>query len=196
MTYCLLRQDARADHWAAISLEGADPDALSAGRLVEAVETPIRITLSSWGSTPSDFLEYPWFVVSTAMRRVLDAAGVDNIQFLEAVLRVDDSELTHVGDYWVGNVVGLVSCINRDKSPIEPDAPVSGSLRAFHVDFAESHRFLLFRLAEDNRLIVISERLRTALQAADLHGLLFQDTVTYEGRQLSTESDTPDTEEP
>ena len=187
--YRLLRQDARLDCWTVMQVEGIDLDALRAGAIMPDVEEPVRVTLSAWGRRHSDLLEQPCLVVSSVTRAALSDAGVDNVEYFPATLRM---EITGdvFPDYWVANVVGTVSCVDRDASAFEPvgDGP-QGALRAFEVDPARTQGLLLFRLAEDRRLVLVHERVATALLAAGLQGLLLQDTRAYDGYPASTDPD-------
>jgi hypothetical protein len=52
---------------------------------------------------------------------------------------------------------------------------------------AQAYGLSPFRLAEDPRLVVVSGRIRSALEAANLRGLLFQSTQSYDGYEASAE---------
>ncbi|MDB4985293.1 MAG: hypothetical protein JWN04_471 [Myxococcaceae bacterium] len=74
--------------------------------------------------------------------------------------------------------------MDRDASTFEPGARPDGELRSFQIDPARAYGLRLFRLAEDPRLVVVSQRVRTALEAGALRGLAFQATEDYDGYPL------------
>ena len=157
MRYSLLRQDAHPDWWHTVVVEGVSLDALRAGLPVEAPSTPVRVTISALGSEPVDFLELPCPIVSDAMRRALERAGVDNVEYFAAHIESEYGEGAAVAtDYWVANVVGTVACaaalpvVARATSETA-DAPARGPSPGFIVDSTRAHGFGLFRLAGDRR---------------------------------------------
>lgn len=193
-SYSLLRQDARPDHWRAMYIEGIAQWDLIAGIPIETAEDPVRVTLSPEGRLRSDFLERPCPVVSDAMRRVLDRCGVDNVQYFRAELQMEYSDEIWQG-FWVANVIGAVACVDSDRSTFVRSGGTL-ELQGFLVDPAKAHGLSVFRLGEDKRVIVIDERIRHALQAASLSGLLIQETQTYNGYPVNTAEAEPDAEEP
>jgi hypothetical protein len=165
---------------------GVDCDALKTGRPVLDIEEPVRITLSAYGTQPSDCLELPCLVVSSAMRAALESTGADNIEYFKAELQLEYSEQVMRG-YWVANVIGLVACVDPLESNCEGDSVGDGSrLLDFQIDPTQVYGLSLFRLAEDNQLVVISARIKAALQAARLQGLVFQETAEYNGYPVDT----------
>lgn len=186
MPYRLLRQDFREENWSALYVEGIDLDALRLGRPMADLTAPVNVMLSAAGEEPSDFLEVPCIVVSNAMRGALERAGVDNIQYFAAELRVDWSSRVLHG-FWVGNVIGIVSCVDRRVSSFESRGEGElGDLLNFTIDPALTYGLSLFRLAEDRQLVVVSPRVQAALRAAKLRGLILQDSETYDGNLART----------
>lgn len=110
MRHFLLRQDQLPDAWEAMFVEGISLQALRVGLPTRLPATLPRVTLSPAGRAPSDFLESPCPIVSDAMRAVLDAAGVDNVEYIRADVDFAYSDGTVVGSCWLANVVGAVSC--------------------------------------------------------------------------------------
>lgn len=193
MSYRLLRQDARLDQWKTMFVEGISLGALGVGGPIDEPADPVRVTLSAWGREPSDFLERPCVVVSDAMRRALERAGVDNVQYFRADVRMEFSDEI-VENHWVANVIGAVSCLDVGSPGFDPRA-VSDLARGFWVDPLKACGFELFRLAEDRRLIVIGDRVEGTLRAAQLRGIVFQDTESYTGAPVSTAPVDPEQED-
>jgi hypothetical protein len=178
MSYFLLRQDSHEDYWSLMYIDGLRFYTLVTGTPVEAPAEPLHLTLGAWGREPCDFLELPCPAVSGAMRRVLDRVGVDNVQYFEAGVTME-----HCGDplpnYWLANIVGTVACV-------EDYDPESGTLdQGFRIDPTLARGAMMFRLAEDPRLIIVCERVADALRAADLRGVVLQDTQSFTGRRVS-----------
>lgn len=184
MSYCILRQDARRDYWAGLGLHGVAANQRLRGGLLEQVELPVQVQLSVAGTLRSDLVELPSLVVSPAMRNVFERVGLDNIQYFPAQLKADFAENVVEG-YWFAHVIGLVSCVDRQTATYESDDP-SGALQGFQVDDRRCYDLSMFRLAEDPRIVLIHTRVRAALEAARLHGLLFQETTSYTGYRVSS----------
>ena len=197
--YLLLRRDAREDLWEAASVDGVAFDALRAGLPMDPPPAPAQVAVTPHGAAPSDFIELPCLLVSTAMRRALDAVGVDNVEYFPAHLRWqygDDD--TVLAEYWVANVVGAVACAAPLSAPATHavplpavaarDATVAARVRtrAFRIDPDRARGFDLFRLAEDRRLLVVSQRVAKALRDAGLTGVVLQAPETYTGLPVST----------
>lgn len=185
MRHFLLRQDAREDHWQAVFTHDVSLDDVRAGLPMDAPGRPARLTIASAAGVPSDFIEFPCPFVSDAMRRALDGAGVDNVQYFPALVDAQYVEGEVVAEYWVANVVGTVACAQ----PLPPPAGLAAGEAppsTFRVDPARARGFDLFRLAENRRLLVVSERVADALRSAGLRGLVLQRPEEYTGRQVST----------
>lgn len=179
--HVLLRQDAARGYWRASFVEDVSLDALRAGVPMDAPPGPVAVTVSALSTVPSDFIELPCLLVSPALRRALDGAGVDNVQYFPAQLRMEYAEEV-VAEYWAANVVGAVACAVAydDALPPEP-APPLGPAPPFRIDPARARGLDLFRLAEDRQLLVVSARVAEAIRAAGLRGLVLQDPAQYNG---------------
>jgi hypothetical protein len=114
------------------------------------------------------------------MRRVFDNAGVDNVQWVRAELEVDITKSVYQ-DYYIMNVVGKLACVDTQASDLESDDDGRVTvLRGFRLDPERTYGLSLFRVAEDPRVIAVSERLQRALGAAGLDGVILQDPGTYD----------------
>lgn len=183
--YSLLRQDPSPDYWKVMAVHGmGPPDAMQTGALLPVkFKEPMRVSIASSGTVYRDFMELPCPIVSDTMRRVLEKARIDNIDYIAARLEMEFYDEPMDG-YWLCNVLGRVSCVDREASSFEPGARPGGALRSFQIDPMRAHGLSLFRLAEDPRLVVVSQRVRAALEAVTLRGLVFQDTQDYDGYPL------------
>lgn len=121
------------------------------------------------------------WLVSTRLREALEAARVDNIDYYAA--RIVDASTGRVHDnYWAANIVGLVSCMDRQKSvfdslPVSPD--LVQSIDELHLDHTKIHGEKIFRLKEYFPLILVDEAVKQTLSAARLRGVLLVPAEGY-----------------
>jgi hypothetical protein len=188
--YCLLRQDCRFESYSAMHIYGVQPESVTRGTLAREVEPRLLITMSAYGTHRSDILEAPCLVLSRAAQQALDNAGVENISYYPCELRLEYSEQT-IGGYSIANVLGLVSCVDPQQSCWEGGEPGNGRLLNFEIDTKRALGLAMFRLAEEPSLVVVSARVRRALEAAQLRGLVFQSTSSYDGYPIDSSRSTP-----
>ena len=173
------------DVFAARAGDEVDFSAFLTGAKVKDSPKEVRIELGLESETPSDFLESPYFIVSDRMRAALTSFGVDNIDYIPAVLVRPDIKREYRG-YWLGNVVGLVSCVDPAKSKYDQLSGSKKILRGFVVNESATQGLPLFRLKENRLLVLISLRLKEHLQSQGLQGLYFQETLKYDRKPAST----------
>ena len=89
-----------------------------------------------------------------------------------------------VNDFWLGQVLDVIHCINPDRSQFTK--PKRGRLRAFEVDTDAAGEQLLFRLGEDSALVIVHDSIRSKLERANLKGLFFQASKSYNGKPASS----------
>jgi hypothetical protein len=154
-----------------------------------AVDEPVLVRISASPEPTSDFMERPFTVVSERMRAALDRTGVDNVQFIEARVQREWSEQVETG-YWLMNVVGVVSCVDRLASGLDCDDDVPlVDIPRLVIDRSRTLGFDIFRLAEDIRMIVVSPRVQAALVSAGLRGVLIQDPALYAGGRATSRAE-------
>ena len=171
------------DTWGVSSCpDTLDPIDLLVGVGLAPGVMPVDIGLSdASGEARPDIVISLVPLFSIRLRRVLDRAGVDNIQYIEAQLRhpggyvVDDQ-------YFVANVLGRVRAVDRGTSHFgEPTGAIPGDLLDFTIDPSAARDLRLFRLDESPILIVIDEPLKLALESAGLVGLELLPTTAWTG---------------
>lgn len=156
------------------------------GRLVEPPPAlPLVYTLAAdRPGTPRHLYEEHFVpVMSGALRRALEGAGVDNLQCFPALLR-DPLDGSEIADYWAFNVVGLVACADMARSSLmgTNDSGMGDiDFDALVIDEAKAGDRPLFRLAESVSAIVVSERVRAAVEAAGIPGMVFYGPGTWSG---------------
>jgi uncharacterized protein DUF1629 len=121
------------------------------------------------------------WVISTKFREALEAARVDNIDYYPA--KITDASSGRVHDnYWAANIVGLVSCMDRQKSKyasraVSPD--LVRNIDELHLDYSKIHGEKIFRLKEYFRLILVDETVKQAITDAQLRGVLLVPAEGY-----------------
>lgn len=122
---------------------------------------------------PIPFAFYPEnALMSRSLVATLEAAGVDNLQTVPAVV-VNGETGEENQDYVVANIVGLVSCANLAESDTEALADVY----YFHnliIDPASVGDLLMFRLAESQMEVIVHERVAAAIRAGEFTGIQLQ----------------------
>lgn len=114
---------------------------------------------------------------------VLRAAGVDNIEYFDAVLRDPDNGREHA-DYKAYNIVGLVACADMSASKLmdtnESDL-LDVDFESLVIDESRTGGALLFRLAENVSAIVVHEQVKQAIEASGIPGFVFYGPGEWSG---------------
>ncbi len=132
--------------------------------------TPIICTLNpERGDILRDvyLIDIPLF--SNKFLSVIESFGIDNIQKYNAVLKTADGK--SISGYSAINIVGLVECVNFDESEFIPGSePPLMRFKRLVLDSSKAKNFDFFRLGEHSLHIIISEKLKNALDEANLVG--------------------------
>jgi hypothetical protein len=141
-------------------------------------EPPARVNFVMTREERGDLGDYvptslPGLLISKRFRRELESAGVDNIQYIDAVIEDQVSRAIH-DDYFVANVVGVIDCIDASKSKLTmrvapPDA--IRDIEELHIDEARAQGALLFRLGRWSPLVLVHESVQRKLVYAGLRGV-------------------------
>lgn len=124
---------------------------------------------------------------SDRLRRVLESSGVNNIQYFNAVVRNAASNESY--NYYAANVVGLVSCVDREQSAYIPSFGsdfLIGGFQRLVIDESKIKYEGLFRLAEYSLIALVSEDVKTAIMQAELGGILFASPEEWNGLSTTT----------
>jgi hypothetical protein len=186
MTYRLLRQDAHPNCCIPCHANGFPIASLNTGMLVEVPSEPVLVRVTNWGAELPDFMERPFVVMSARMRDALDRAGVDNVQYIPALVQMERSRQVQPG-FWLANILGSLMCVDNVASELD-DGPLQ-QRDSFVVDPIKTYGLGLFRLAEDTRMLLAAPRVQNALHRAQLRGVLFQDTAHYRGGRAVSASE-------
>lgn len=121
-------------------------------------------------------------LLSDRMRAALEGCGVDNIDYYPASVR--DTKSGERRTYHAANVIGLVECVDRACSKFIPFDETSILIDSFDrlvLNEAKIDSFKLFRAAEHCLLLLADGSVKTRLEAAGLHGLLFIEPEQWDG---------------
>jgi hypothetical protein len=124
--------------------------------------------------------DYLWttlrgLTISERFKKTLDAAGVDNVDYYP--VRVVNAVTGAIrSDYYVANVIGLIDCLDRDKSGIvsDPDAP--GLITDIEQIILKADKIkgtLFFRLQDVSGVVIAHPRVKNAVTKAKLTGVIF-----------------------
>ena len=135
---------------------------------------PIRAEIDPKSGTdlPDAFLVGVPFL-SEKLLGALERAGVGNVATFNAEL-VDPRTGTVHRHYKATNIIGAVSCADLERSEFVPgiDPPMM-EFRHLVIDAQRARGLPLFRLAENTLYILVSAKVKQALEAAALVGLRF-----------------------
>ncbi|MCA9139365.1 MAG: hypothetical protein KDB00_21470 [Planctomycetales bacterium] len=112
---------------------------------------------------------------SSKLRDVLASVGVDNLQFFDCVIHfaAENRDLT---DYRIANIVGRVACIDESTSdfmymPSDPTEILM--INKLGIDESKIEELLMLRLHEYDQIILVHEKVKTAILDAGITGVQF-----------------------
>lgn len=119
-------------------------------------------------------------VFSDRLRALLIDSGVDNIDFYPAaIVPYEGSE--RISGYWAGNIIGLVSCLDRERSEFEEFRGLVKSFDKLVIDESRTEDALIFRLRELRRVMLVDESLGVTFAANAITGLRLIEVEQWDG---------------
>jgi len=117
---------------------------------------------------------------SSRLRQALASVALDNIQYFPVIVR-NPLDGTETDDYHLANIVGRVSCVDRENSVVEMDDEddVVEFVDVLVIDEARTNGFDLFRLHEEPEMIIASDRVKQACEAHRITGVQFFNPREY-----------------
>ncbi len=119
-------------------------------------------------------------VFSTRLRELLDSLGIDNIEYYTLEI-VDPRTGKKFSDYRIANVVGLVDCVDREKSDCKYFD--DGEIKRIHKLVLDESRIpsklRIFRLAGRTVLTVVHQSIKEAIESAGITGCVFYRPEEY-----------------
>jgi len=114
---------------------------------------------------------------------VLKGTGVDNLQLFNAVVRNTKKRVAHT-NYKAFNIVGVIAAADLPRStlmfPQEPHM-VDMMFDSLAIDESKIGGPLMFRLAESVNAIMVHRRIKDAVAAAAIVGMVFYDPEDWAG---------------
>lgn len=152
--------------------------------ITDAVPQPLVYTLDpDYGGKPKAMYgEKAIPVMRDDVIAALSGAGVDNIQYFDAVLK-DPASGAEYRDYKAFNIVGLVACADPASQLMGTSPARMGDTdyAALVIDESKTGGALLFRMAENVSAIVVHERVKQAIEAAGIPGFVFYGPGEWSG---------------
>lgn len=153
--------------------------------ITDAVPQPLVYTLDpDYGGKPKAMYgEKAIPVMRDDVVAALTGAGVDNIQYFDALLK-DPASGTEYRNYKAFNIVGLVACADMSASQLMGTAPArigDTDFASLVIDESKAGGMLMFRLAENIGAIVVHERVKQAIEAAGIPGFVFYGPGEWSG---------------
>src|SRR6185312_672984 len=145
----------------------------------------LRFTID--GAEPFEWCDYvrpaaniPLF--SPLMRTALEQAGVDNIDYYDAIVSHSSSGTSR--SYFAANVLGQVAAMDRKKSkyvPFDGSDTLVSEIEALVLRDALPGEPGIFRLSEFDLLIVLDERVKRSVERSGAHGVVFLKPEEWDG---------------
>ena len=118
---------------------------------------------------------------SNKVKNCLDSCGIKNIDYFPVKLFDQKTDSVNT-DYWLVNVLGRISCLDIENSVTEVDVYGDGvDFESFSIKESRTMGAELFRLHEDGTLIILNERVYSALSSANLKGVILENTKNFDG---------------
>jgi hypothetical protein len=122
-------------------------------------------------------------VMHNSLCEALAAAGVDNIQYYNAVIRDLRRGIDHT-DYKAFNIVGLVAAADMSASTMMDTSDstfIDADFDRLVLDEKKCNGMLLFRLAENITAIVVSEVVKNEVEKRGIKGIFFYPSGEWAG---------------
>ena len=128
-----------------------------------------------------DEVAYP--IMRNDLIEALQAAGVDNLQFFDAIVE-EPKTGTKRTDYKAFNIVGTVAAADMGKSVLmgtSDSKMIDVDFESLMIDETKASPFLLFRLAESVSAIIVSEVVKNEVERRNIPGMDFFDPADWSG---------------
>ena len=153
--------------------------------IVDPVPQPLVYTLNpKYPGTPKPMYSSKSVpIMRDDVVQALEGAGVDNIQYFDAVLVNPDTGQEYQ-NYKAYNILGLVACADMAASEFMGtsnstigDVDFDGLV----IDESKTQGLSLFRLAENVSAIIVHKKVKAAIEAARIPGFVFYGPGEWSG---------------
>jgi hypothetical protein len=152
--------------------------------IVDAVAEPLVYSLDpDYTGELLPLYDIAELLVRDDLLKALRAAGADNLQVFPAVIRDPTANRDHP-EYSAVNIVGVVSSADLGRSSVMQGS-VPGMIDTvfdeLHFEEEAPRDLLIFRLAEAVNAIVVHERVKRAIETAEIPGMTFYASGEWAG---------------
>lgn len=182
--YYFLRQDLFDGH-DVIEIDGhtdetGSRDWLSGAAFADPLPPQTLLLDPAYGRRFPELFDTTVPVMSSRLLEVLEECGVANLDRYPVVLR---NKVTgeETSGYSAVNVIGIVDAADLDRSEYRPRFGKPKFTGKITIDAARTEGANCFRLLYGPGLIVVSESVAQKVRAANLFGVLMQNTQNYQG---------------
>ena len=131
------------------------------------VDNPMVFTTNAAeGDILPDFEDSSFPIMSKRFLELLEEAGVDNLQTFPVIIKSEEDD-TIWGDYFVVNVIGMITCADLPKSTYTEIMPGHYRFRELAIHAEKAKGALLFRLQEHSPTIVMHRSVGRHIKSQD-----------------------------
>lgn len=173
MAFYIMRQDTSIE--GSCALDGV-PDDLNAEEWIQGKKMPdpapgrklpLDLSLES-GDYRGDIIDGFLTLYHDNLKNALQQQGVDNVDYYPVTLR-DQNTGEVEGGYWLVNIIGLLDCVDMNKSKVKWWPSGRGfNFLSMVIDEAKTKGAKLFRLKDDPTKVIINEELKQFFDATDM----------------------------
>ena len=128
---------------------------ISGSKITVELDTPLVYTTNAKADDAMvDFSRGSVTLLSKRFLKLLEGAGVDNLQVFPAIIKSEKDE-TIWEDYFSVNVLGMIACADLSKSTYSEIMPGHYRFRELAIDAEKAKDALLFRLHEHSPSIIV-----------------------------------------
>ncbi|THB63584.1 MAG: hypothetical protein D6B27_12015 [Gammaproteobacteria bacterium] len=115
-------------------------------------------------------------VINRKVYSIFEKNNINNIDYYDAVV-IDEITAKKEANYKVGNIIGLIKCINFEKSELVLDDQ-DGSIEfidklVLNEDYLKEIKLKIFRLEEFPPIIIVDDLVKKELESANISGINF-----------------------
>lgn len=113
----------------------------------------------------------------------LQTSGIDNLELFPATIKDPKTGITTY-NFKAFNIIGLVACADMDASEVmgTSDSEILDvDFSSLVIDESKTHNLPLFRLAEACSAIIVHERVKEAIEAHKIPGMVFYGPGEWSG---------------
>ncbi len=144
-----------------------DINFISGKVITEEIQTPLIFTTNAKrGDTMLDFFKGSVTLMSKRFLKILQGAGVDNLQVFPAIVKSEEDG-TIWTDYFAINILSMISCADLSKSTYDEIMPGHYIFEELAIFPEKTNGELLFRLQEHSPTIIMHRNIGVHIKSQD-----------------------------